>query len=212
MGNSPLCRSTACSQPRPVYKTILSNIFQITLSQKGSEDTTANQSSPGISSSNDSQINSSSNQKIDEEKLQSHVKSHTKGLIDYLETNHNKLAECGTQISNRICGSLHHETQIVGLMVIIELLNESKKFTYDKNFISKLMMQKSTNTFTKNERANNDLDSYKNEKDSEANSFSEYNNNLTDNILEFEATVIDIMIEMLEKKKSHFGNYFMPQI
>jgi len=204
MGNSHLCRSTVCSEPKPVYKTVLSNIFQVTLNQKGPEDIAVNQSSPGISPSQANQQHSSYGQKIDEEKLQAHVKLHIKSLIDYLETNHNKLTECGNHIYNRICGSFHQEVHIVGLMVIIELLNESKKFTYDKNFVNKLMMMKS-GTLTKNDRADSEIDHFKTDRDNEPNSFAEYNNNLTDNILEFESSVIEIIIEMLEKRKSHFG-------
>lgn len=186
MGNSYLCGNKPCAQPRPVYKTILNNLFKLTPEKKSEDNATSSQSNKIDESSKER----AKNIKSEVVNLEAHVKSQIKGLVDYLETNHNKVAECGDQIYKRMDSSVHIEVHLVGLMIFTELLTESKKFTHDKTFLSRLVLQKK-DTLTKQ-------DMNEKEKESDNNSFMDA---ITDGIIEFETNAIEAMSYIFSTKK-----------
>jgi hypothetical protein len=185
MGNSYLCGSKGCVQPRPVYKTILNNLFKLNTEKKPEDNPTT---SP-VNKNEDTTKENAKNIKSEAIVIEAHVKSQIKSLVDYLETNHNKVAECGEHIFSRMKSSVQIENHLIGLMIFIELLNESKKFTHDKTFLSRLALQKK-DTITKQEINEK-------EKDSDNNSFMDA---ITDGIIEFERYPIEAMIFIFSNK------------
>lgn len=201
MGNAILCRNAPCTQPRPVYKTVLQQIFQIAVEKPKTEpgstknstidnmETTASKTSPD---------------QIDVPKLQAHVKSHIKGLIDYLEGSHNKLIDTGNYLHKVVTGSFNPDIHMLGLLVIIELLDASSKFTHDKNFLAKLH-QRSGNDGEEGAKGENKAQK-KASKDLENSSFLEYGQSLRGNVLQFEDNVVEILSFLLDGKKNPFSN------
>jgi hypothetical protein len=95
---------------------------------------------------------------------------------------------------------------MVGLMVIVELLNESKKFAYDKNFLTELLLQKSS-TSVQNFRDDKGQNGILVRENEESGVFRDNQGaTLTDNILEFESSVLDCLLYLLEKKEYRASN------
>lgn len=198
MGNAILCRNAPCTQPRPVYKTVLQQIFQIAVEKPKSE--------PGSTKSstidnNETATSKSSPEQIDLPKLQAHVKSHIKGLIDYLEGSHNKLIDTGNYLYKVVTNSFNPDIHMLGLLVIIELLDASSKFTHDKAFLAKLH-QRSGNEAE--EGAKGELQK-KASKDLENSSFMELGQTLRGNVLQFEDNVVEILSFLLDGRKNPFS-------
>mmetsp|Transcript_8390 Transcript_8390/g.7463 ORF Transcript_8390/g.7463 Transcript_8390/m.7463 type:complete len:153 (-) Transcript_8390:1174-1632(-) len=152
MGNSTVCKAKPCSQPKPIHENIITKIFKITI-EKSTEQTPKDQNG------------------IDMDRLINHVKDNSKALIEYLETNHKKLVECGYNLKMRCSSSLSPEVHAISLLVIIELTHESKKFTNDKEFKERLQSENKAI-----QPSRNDSTSF----------VAEGNGSLKDNLIEFE--------------------------
>jgi hypothetical protein len=179
MGNAPICKSTVCSQPRPIYKTALSNIFSVALEKSKAQN--------GSNLELNNQIHNHELKDPDQRemlRLKTHVKLHIKNLIDYFETNKTKLAECGFYLYQRIPSSFNPEIHALALMVCEELLNESRRFCVDSNFYNQMMQTNDPNSSMA----------------SEHNPIS-----LTENLLQFEGYVVDILTFILDKNQGSIG-------
>ena len=198
MGNTALCKSGPCTtNPKPVYKTVLGQIFSIAFEKAGPD----NSSNKSFSNDTTETTLKLSADIVDVPKLEAHVKSHIKALIDYLEGNHKKLIDTGTDLNKRITGSINPIIHMLGLLTIIELSNASSKFSHDKNFLARLRQR------GKNDTEENAKDSSANKIPSEQNkaldsSFNEEHSyqNFKDNIVQFENHVIEILIFLLDPK------------
>ncbi len=189
MGNAPICKKSVCSQPRPVYKTIISNIFNVALdkSKLESERDSVENNPLLIFDKDEKEI----------ARLRAHVKVHIKSLIDYLETNHNKLAECGFHLSQRMTASFNPEIHALILIISEELLNESRRFSYDKNLLNQLIQSK-TSVSKENKEFN----------DANASFTSDYNStNFTENLIQFEGYIVDILTYTFDWKKPNTSKY-----
>ena len=203
MGNTILCRNTTCTQPRPVYKTVLTQIFQM-----GWEKPRVDSSSTKNNSidHNETINRNPSEIVVDIPKLQAHVNSHIKGLIDYLEGSHKKLVDTGSYIQKVVTGTFNPDIHMLGLLVIIELIKASPKFTHDKNFLEKLHQRATNEEFIKaegNDKPENKLPSKP--IDLESSSFADYGTNLKDNVAYFDNCVVETLAFLLDEKRNNLS-------
>jgi len=198
MGNTALCKSTPCTtNPKPVYKTILSQIFQIAL-EKSVSDASTNKSFNADTSETTIKLPSDN---VDVPRLEAHVKSHIKGLIDYLEGSHKKLIDTGAYLNKVITGSFNPNIHMLGLLTIIELLSASSKFSHNADFLTKLRQRGKNDT----EEIGKDSSASKiNQDQNKGFDSSLYEDNIyqdfKDNIVQFENHVIEIVIYLLDSK------------
>ena len=202
MGNSAICKSAPCGNPKPVYKTVLSQIFQIAYEKPRPDATTTKSMNLDSSDPN----NKSSPENVDVPKLEAHVKSHVKALIDYLEGSHNKVIDTGAYLHKVITGSFNPEVHMLGILTIIELLSASSKFSHDKSFLEKLRRR---SQFEDNKTEENAKDGGNNQQSKGNNaldnsSFADYAQNLRSNIVQFEDYYIEIVIFLLDDKRNPF--------
>jgi hypothetical protein len=188
MGNASICKKTVCSQPRPMYKTVISNIFNIALEK--------NKLDAELAAEENNPIAIAEREQKEIARLRAHVKVHIKGLIDYLETNHSKLAECGFHLNQRMTASFNPEIHALVLLICEELMKESKRFSYDKNFYTQLIQSK-TSASKDNKDFNDPNTSFVNEYTS---------NSLTENLLQFEGSVVEILTFILDWKRPSTRN------
>jgi len=202
MGNSAICKSAPCGNPKPVYKTVLSQIFQIAY-EKPRPDNATNKS---VNLDSSDPNNKSSPENVDVPKLEAHVKSHVKALIDYLEGSHNKVIDTGAYLHKVITGSFNPEVHMLGILTIIELLGVSSKFSHDQSFLEKLRRR---SQFEDNKTEENAKDGGNHQKSKGNNaldnsSFAEYAQNLRSNIVQFEDYYVEIVIFLLDEKRNPF--------
>jgi hypothetical protein len=162
------CKSVQCGGPKPIFKTIINEIFKPTLTEN-----------PGNKTNIDADVN----------KLNSHVKANIKGLIDHLESNNNKLIDVGYYLSKHVTHSNNPETYLVGLFVLNELITESKKFRYDASLASKMRMARVDSNIDEPDDAERNDDAMT----------PDYNRHLTQNIMQFEDSSLDILVFLLDK-------------
>jgi hypothetical protein len=200
MGNSAICKSTPCGNPKPVYKTVLSQIFQIAYEKPRLE--TSASKSMNLDSSDPN--NKSLPENVDVPKLEAHVKSHVKALIDYLEGSHNKVIDTGAYLHKVITGSFNPEVHMLGILTINELLNASSKFSHDKSFLEKLRRRSQFEDNKTEENVKDGGQTSKANKELDNSSFADYAQNLRSNIVQFEDYYIEIVIFLLDDKRNPF--------
>jgi len=145
-------------------------------------------------------------------RLESHVKTHIKALVDYLEGNNNKLGDTGQYVYKKVSKSLDPEVHIIGLIVLRELLGELKKFSYDRDLLCKLMGAGGIDNtaLTKEEKKK----IYRQQEQDESGvilpnegagaDITLYNNNIMGNIIEFEGSVIETLYFVLDQKRNPY--------
>jgi len=144
-------------------------------------------------------------------RLESHVKSNIKALVDYLEGNNNKLGDTGKYVYKKVSKSLDPEVHIIGLIVLRELLGELKKFSYDRDLLCKLMGAGGIDNAALTKEEKKKLYRQQEQEDSGGNLASEagaditlYNNNIMGNIIEFEGSVVETLYFVLDQKRNPY--------
>eukprot|EP01017_Pseudomicrothorax_dubius_P003913 TRINITY_DN10677_c0_g1_i1.p1 TRINITY_DN10677_c0_g1~~TRINITY_DN10677_c0_g1_i1.p1 ORF type:complete len:391 (-),score=61.43 TRINITY_DN10677_c0_g1_i1:4-1176(-) len=121
------CSQANCVKATPMYKQVLEEIFNGPPTILGQEGAAGGDSATGL----------------DVERVTTHVKGTVKPLVDYLENNHTKLKEVGPRIEKIVGSTANPQSQLIGLLVIDELLANIDKFKYDENFLKKMISQNS---------------------------------------------------------------------
>lgn len=147
-------------------------------------------------------------------RLEVHVKNNIKALVDYLESNHNKLADTGTFIYKKASRSLDPEVHIVSLLIMKELLNQLKKFTNDKNLLCKLMVSRNGRVSDEEKKQFEEREGNIAIEENYAGSdvAVPYNTELKANIIEFEGSVIELLYFILDQRKNLTCKIFLFQI
>ena len=176
------CRSVQCGAPKPVYKTIINEIFKVALAN------------------NQNQSEIVSHPEIDTVKLENHVQANIKGLIDHLESNNNKLIDCGNYLNKIVKNTLNPEVFITCLFVFNSLIIESKKFKYDSNLLKRLKMQRNFSQIDESDQDNLNINNEKLPDDSIESAL-----HLTENIVLFEDNLLEILIYMLDEVHNNYS-------
>jgi hypothetical protein len=143
---------------------------------------------------------------MDVVRLEVHMTSHIKGLIDYLESNHNKLADTGKYVSKTVTKSSNPEIHVLGLLVLRDLLNNIEKFSYNQDMLSRLVGGQGLEnvTLTIEERRKifqvpdpNDEGALDNSPD-----IVGFKSDMMGNIMEFEGSVMEVLSFTCDRKRN----------
>jgi hypothetical protein len=144
-------------------------------------------------------------------RLETHVKSHIKALVDYLESNNNKLGDTGKYVYKKVSKSLDPEVHIIGLIVLRELLSQLRKFSYDRDLLCKLMGSGGIDNAALTKEEKKKLYRQQEQEESGAGTSNEagtdipqFNNNIMGNIIEFEGSVIETLYFVLDQKRNPY--------
>lgn len=99
-----------CSNKQPVFKTIINESFSILVLRNNAKNTFHDPKIKRV------------------QMLQSHVKNHTKVLIDHIESNRDKLIESLLYIKKTILSNNNVEYHLVGIFILMEIVSNLNKF------------------------------------------------------------------------------------
>ena len=171
------CKSVQCGAPKPIYKTIINEIFRVALAHKNQSENT---NPPNI----------------DIGKIQNHVQANIKGLIDHLESNNSKLIDCGNYLNKIVRNTSNPEVFITCLFVFDSLITESRKFKYDSNLLKRLKMQRNVPQIDESDQyifINDDK-------------LPEDSMEIAENIVIFEDNLLEILVYMLDEAHNNYSN------
>ncbi len=147
-------------------------------------------------------------------RLETYVKSHIKGLVDYLESNNNKLGDTGKYVYKKVSRSLDPEVHIIGLIVLRELLGELRKFSYDRDLLCKLMGAGGIDNAALTKEEKKKLYRQQEQDESVGAASNEagvdltlYKNDLMGNIIEFEGLVVETLYFVLDQKRNPYCKF-----
>ena len=139
-------------------------------------------------------------------RLEMLMNSHIKGLIDYLESNHNKLADTGKYVSKAVTKSSNPEIHILGLLVLRDLLNNIEKFSYDEDYLSRLVggqgLENATLTMEERRRIFRAPDPSEEDAPDKSPEIVGYKSDMMGNIMEFEGSVMEVLSFTCDRKKN----------
>ena len=138
--------------------------------------------------------------------LEAHVHTNIKPLIDYLERNNNKLADSGNYLSQIITKSSNPEVHVIGLLIIRALLEELKKFSYDKDLVSKMMGNEGLDNTALTGEEKRRIYKFQVREDEIVQNpdlgLTEFDSDIMGNILQFQTSVAEVLAFILDRKRN----------
>lgn len=144
-------------------------------------------------------------------RLETHVKSHIKALVDYLESNNNKLGDTGKYVYKKVSKSLDPEVHMIGLIVLRELFGELRRFSYDRDLLCKLMGAGGIDNAALTKEEKKKLYRQQEQEENAAGTSNEpgaditlFKSDIMGNIIEFEGFVIETLYFVLDQKRNPY--------
>ena len=144
-------------------------------------------------------------------RLETYVKSHIKALVDYLESNNNKLGDTGKYVYRKVSKSLDPEVHIIGLIILRELFGELRRFSYDRDLLCKLMGAGGIDNAALTKEEKKKLYRQQEQEESVGGASNEagadltlYKSDIMGNIIEFEGFVVETLYYVLDQKRNPY--------